>query len=311
MSETIQKYTQWIKEKALEIGFSACGVCKAAPVDNIEREKFETWIKQGLHSDLHYLERNSEKRFDPTLLVDNAKSIICVALNYFPKKKLSEDVPQFAYYAYGNDYHDVVKKKLTILFEHIQTFLPNVSGRCFTDSAPVLESYWAMQAGIGFKGKNSLLIIPQKGSFYFLGELIINQPLDYDLPQEKSFCGTCRKCIEACPTGALQENGCLNVSNCISYQTIENKSETIAENVASKLDSRIYGCDVCQQVCPWNRYAEPHSIAEFIPSEEFLNLTSEDILSMSEENFQRIFKYSAVKRAKYKGLQRNCKAILP
>jgi epoxyqueuosine reductase len=310
MNDTIQEYTQLIKEKALSIGFSACGMCKAEYAGDESESRYREWIANGFHASLDYLDRNQEKRFDPTLLVGNAKSIVSVALNYYPERKQPEDVPQFAYYAYGRDYHEVVKEKLSVLFDFIKTLFPDVSGRCFTDSAPVMESHWATRAGIGFKGRNTLLIIPGKGSFFFLGELILDIELAYDKPQEKSLCGRCRKCIDACPTGALKENRCLDAGKCISYQTIENKSDKIDENIVPNLTNRVYGCDICQKVCPWNKYATPHSTPDFVPSKEFLELTAEKMEAMSEEDFQRIFKHSAVKRAKHKGLIRNIQALI-
>ena len=310
MKDRREEYTQQIKQKAQEIGFSACGVCRAEFVGENTKKRYETWLTEGLHARLDYLARNSEKRYDPTLLVEGAQSIISVALNYFPEQKQPEDVPQFAYYAYGKDYHEVVKEKLNLLFEFVKTLFPDVSGRCFTDSAPVLESYWATQAGIGFKGRNSMLIIPQKGSFFFLGELIISQPLTYDNPQETSRCGKCQRCVDACPTGALLGNGSLDAAKCISYQTIENKSEEIDPDIAGKLNNRVYGCDICQQACPWNKFAKPHQTVDLMPSDEFLKLNSENLLSMKEEDFRRIFKHSAVKRAKYSGLLRNSTTLI-
>lgn len=308
MNERICEITKLIKEKALSIGFDACGVCRAEHVGEAQIY-FQNWIQKGLHGSLDYLERNSEKRFNPTLLVEGTKSIISVALNYYPQEKQDESVPQFAYYAYGHDYHDVVKEKLSQLLAFIQTLIPEAAGRCFTDSAPFLESYWATRAGIGYKGRNTLLIIPGKGSFFFLGEILLNIELAYDKPQEKFLCGKCTKCIDACPTGALQEGKCMDARKCISYQTIENKTDEIDSEIASKLSNRVYGCDICQQVCPWNKKARPHQTAEFVPSPEFLNLNAESISSMSEEDFRIIFKGSAIKRAKHKGLMRNIRTL--
>lgn len=303
------KYADLIKANALSLGFSACGICKAEYVEEKTENRYREWIDKGFHGSLDYLDLNHEKRFDPTLLVENAKSVISVAMNYYPERKQPESVPQFAYYAYGKDYHIVVKERLNELFDYIKTLVPEASGRCFTDSAPVMETYWATRAGIGYKGRNTLCIIPGKGSFFFLGEIILDVELDYDKPQEKSLCGRCRKCIDACPTGALKENRCLDASKCISYQTIENKTDQIEENIASYLNNRVYGCDICQKVCPWNKKPEPHQTPDFLPSEEFLNMTKESMLQMTEDDFRRIFKDSAVKRAKYSGLMRNIKTL--
>ncbi len=309
MNATIEQKTRLIKEKALEIGFSACGICEATAISEDVRDAYETWLEKGFHGSLDYLERNLDKRLNPSLLVEDAKSIISVALNYYPDRKLPENVPQFAYYAYGKDYHEVVKGKLHILFDFVKSLFPTVSGRCFSDSAPVLETYWATRAGIGFKGRNSLLIVPRQGSFFFLGELIIDQKLSYDSPIEKSFCGNCRKCVDACPTGAILQEGGVDASKCLSYHTIESKSEIMDEAIAKKLSNQVYGCDICQKVCPWNKFSIPHSTVDFLPTEEFLQLTSEKLKTITEEDFRRIFKNSAVKRAKFKGLKRNIQAL--
>jgi len=239
--------------------------------------------------------------------VENARSIVSVALNYYPEKKQPTASPQFAYYAYGKDYHEVMKRKLQELFESIKSIIPNINGRVFVDTAPVLERYWAAKAGIGFLGKNTLLIIPKKGSYFFLGEIIIDTELEYDKPLNIS-CGSCTRCIQSCPTQAIEKPRLLNSNKCISYQTIENKGE-IAPEVAFLLDNKIYGCDICQQVCPWNRFAAPHSTTEFYPNKEFLSLNEEALDNMTIEDYQRIFKGSPVKRAKYSGLMRNLNAL--
>ncbi|PXV62864.1 epoxyqueuosine reductase [Dysgonomonas alginatilytica] len=299
--------SQQIKEYALSIGFDACGICEAEKIEIIESNHYQEWIDKGYHADMDYMARNIDKRCDPTLLVDNAKSIISLALNYYPHEKQSEAVPQFAYYAYGKDYHDVMKAKLQQLFDYIQTLLSNVNGRVFCDTAPVLERYWAAKAGVGFIGKNTLLIIPKRGSYFFLGEVIIDAELSYDKPLGLS-CGKCTRCLQACPTGAIEQPHLLNAKKCISYQTIENKGE-IDQAIVPLLNNRMYGCDICQQICPWNRYARPHTTEEFIPREEFLSMDHQSIANMTVEDYQRIFKGSAVKRAKYSGIMRNFKAL--
>lgn len=299
--------SQQIKNHALSIGFDACGICQAEEIEVIESNHYQDWVDKGYMADMDYMARNIEKRCDPTLLVDNAKSIISLALNYFPHERQPQIAPQFAYYAYGKDYHDVMKSKLQVLFEYIKTLIPNVNGRVFCDTAPVLERYWAAKAGLGFIGKNTLLIIPKRGSYFFLGEIIIDTALSYDTPLNLS-CGKCTRCLSACPTNAIEKPHLLNANKCISYQTIENKGE-IDKTIAPLLNNRIYGCDICQQICPWNRYARPHSTPEFTPSQEFLSMDCEKIASMAVEDYQRIFKGSAVKRAKYSGLMRNFKAL--
>lgn len=299
--------SQQIKQYAYDLGFDACGICKAESVNVEERQRFNEWIDSGYHADMEYMARNEDKRLDPTLLVENAKSVICVALNYYPATKQSEEHPQFAYYAYGKDYHDVVKEKLNLLFDYIHSFLPNVTGRCFVDTAPVLERYWAAKAGLGFIGKNSLLIIPKMGSYFFLGELIINLPLESDTPLSLS-CGNCTRCLDACLTKAIVGPKVINARKCISYQTIENKGD-IDKSVLPNLSNRFYGCDICQQVCPWNKYARPHKTEAFNPSQAFLDLSVDKLDNLSVEEYRQIFKGSAVKRAKYDGLKRNLAAL--
>ena len=299
--------SQQIKEYAYSLGFDACGICKAEPVCVEEQRHFDEWIGSGYHADMDYMARNTDKRLDPTLLVENARSVICVALNYYPETKQPEDHPQFAYYAYGKDYHDVVKEKLNRLFDYIRSFQPALNGRCFVDTAPVLERYWAAKAGLGFIGKNSLLIIPKMGSYFFLGELILDLTLEYDTPLNLS-CGSCTRCLDACPTKAIVSPKVIDARRCISYQTIENKGD-IDESVRLNLRNRFYGCDICQQVCPWSKYARPHKTEDFDPSQAFLDLSFDKLDNLSVEEYQQIFKGSAVKRAKYAGLKRNLEAL--
>jgi epoxyqueuosine reductase len=292
-------FSEQIKQYALSLGFDACGICKAERVDTKTENAYMQWLSKNGNADMDYLARNIEKRFDPRLLVKGAKSIICVALNYFPHEMLPENVPQFAYYAYGEDYHDVVKAKLKQLFDFIKQRFPEASGRYFSDSAPVLEQYWAAHAGIGFVGKNGLLIIPRKGSYFFLGELIIDIELEYDVPISQN-CGNCCRCLNTCPTNAIKKPYFLDANKCISYQTIENKGE-----VTVLLHNNVYGCDICQKSCPFNRFAAPHRTKEFIPSEMFLSLDFEKLNTMNEEIFREVFRKSAVKRMKFEGLKRN------
>lgn len=298
-------FSEQIKQQALSLGFDACGIGRAEEIG--DKQHYTQWLADSLHADMFYLERNVEKRLNPTLLVDGAKSIICVALNYYPHTKQPESAPQFAYYAYGKDYHDIVKGKLKKLLEFIQQSHPDVSGRYFCDSAPVLERYWAQKSGIGFIGKNSSLIIPGKGSYFFLGELIIDMELEQDAPLPAS-CGNCRKCIDACPVGAIEKPYRINANKCISYQTIENKGEISSETVPF-LNNHVFGCDICQKVCPWNRFAKPHTTPEFNPSDDFLSLDLEKLQNLNEETFRSLFRQSAVKRAKLSGLKRNVEAL--
>ncbi|GAB6121156.1 tRNA epoxyqueuosine(34) reductase QueG [Dysgonomonas termitidis] len=296
-----------IKEYAYSLGFDACGICKAEEVDAENREGYVNWLNASYCADMDYMARNKDKRCNPTLLVEGARSVVCVALNYYPETKQPEEIPQFAYYAYGKDYHDVVKHKLQQLSDFVKSLETSAEGRPFVDTAPVLERYWAAKAGLGFIGKNSLLIIPGKGSYFFLGELILNVDLEYDKPLSLS-CGNCTRCIDACPTKAIVAPGVINANKCISYQTIENKGE-IDGAVVPNLNNRFYGCDICQQVCPWNRYSRPHKTIEFNPSRAFLDLSFERLDKLTVEEYQEIFRGSAVKRAKYSGLKRNLEAL--
>lgn len=296
-----------IKQYAIYLGFDACGICKAEEIDVANLVGYLDWLNNGYQAGMDYMGRNVEKRCNPTLLEEGAKSIICVALNYYPEIKQSEGNPQFAYYAYGKDYHDVMKAKLNQLFDYIRSFDPKIAGRVFVDTAPMLERYWAAQSGIGFIGKNSMLIIPKKGSYFFLGEVVVNVELEYDKPLSLS-CGNCTRCLDACPTKAIVKPKVVNANKCISYQTIENKGE-IDEVINPNMNNRFYGCDICQQICPWNRYARPHTTPDLAPSQAFLDLSFDRLESMTREEYQQIFKGSAVKRAKYEGLQRNLEAL--
>ena len=298
-------FSEEIKKEALRLGFDACGISRAN--NSGEEERYMKWIADNWHADMNYMARNIDKRVDPRLLVEGAKSIISVALNYYPHNKQATNAPQFAYYAYGKDYHDVIKGKLKELFEFILGRQPNISGRYFSDSAPVLERFWAAQAGIGFVGKNSLLIIPGKGSFFFLGELIIDVKLDYDKPIPEN-CGSCTRCIDGCPTAAIEEPYRVNANRCISYQTIENRGE-ISSYVAPRLKNYVFGCDICQKVCPWNRMSTPHNTLEFMPNDSFMKLDLKKMLDMDEEEYREIFRGSAVKRTKFSGLKRNVIAV--
>lgn len=302
---------EFVKSTAIELGFSACGVCRAAEVDNSSFEEMQRYVSEGRNADMHYLERNLDLRRDPRLLTEGTKSIVSVALNYYPRQKMESSQYTLSYYAYGKDYHDVVKKRLEILLEriseHFATAGERVGGRAFCDTAPVLERYWAWQAGIGFIGKNTLLTIPHKGSFFFLGELFLDCEFDfYDEPLRNK-CGACTRCIDACPAGALYEPFRLDARRCLSYLTIENRNE-LPEGTAAKMQECIYGCDRCQNVCPHNSFASATSVEEFTPSEKLLNMKRDGWHSLTQEQYSELFKGSAVKRAKYSGLMRNIAA---
>ncbi|MDR0232252.1 MAG: tRNA epoxyqueuosine(34) reductase QueG [Dysgonamonadaceae bacterium] len=291
-------FSSLIKQKALQLGFEACGICKAE-FTNEHAEYLHQWLDKGYYGEMSYMNRNVEVRSDSSLLIENAKSVIVVALNYFPEKKQHPDAPQFAYHAYGKDYHLVVKEKLQQLYNYIQELFP-VDGRIFCDTAPLLEKYHAQKAGLGWIGKNTQLIIPGKGSFFSLGAIVLNRELDYDTPQENR-CGNCRKCVDACPTQALVAPGLLNATRCISYLSIENKS-MLGKPLSN---NQIYGCDICNKACPHNQQAKATMVEEFKPSDAFLNLDKEQILQMNEDTFNDIFKESGVKRIGLKGLLKN------
>lgn len=298
-----------IKAEALRLGFSACGITPAGPVEPEHRESLKQWLSAGKQADMAYMENYFDKRCDPCLLVEGSRSVISVALNYYPAQQLPEHEYQFAWYAYGKDYHEVMRQKLTALYEYIRNeVLPGVSGRLFCDTAPVLERYWAWRAGLGWIGKNTQLVIPRAGSTFFLGELVLDADADrYDQPCPNR-CGTCTRCLQACPTGALEAPHSLDARRCLSYLTIENKSE-IPASMASRMGNRVYGCDECQKACPWNRFAVPCHTPELQPSPAFLSMTREDWNKLTEGQYKTLFKGSAVKRAKYSGLMRNIQVI--
>jgi epoxyqueuosine reductase len=295
--------TNKIKAKAQELGFLSCGIAKA---DFLEAEaKFLTdWLNQKKHGKMHYMENNFEKRLDPRLLVPGAKSVISLSYNYFSNQKQpDESAPKIAMYAYGEDYHDLLRKKLNELFEYIKTEAGNIEGRSFVDSAPVLEKAWAQKSGLGWVGKNTNLLSKRIGSYFFLAEIILDLELDYDTPV-KDYCGNCTKCIDACPTEALTPYA-IDASKCISYLTIELKDEILPSKFKGKMDNWMYGCDVCQQVCPINSQAEPHHETAFEPLPELMNMTRADWENINEETFKKLFGKSAVKRTKFSGLKRN------
>lgn len=310
---TIEEASDLIKKKCLELGFSACGIARAEAVDQNAVREHEDWLQKGYAADMDYLHRNKAMRYDPRLLEPGAKSLICVAMNYYPKQFVESDV-SFACYSYGKDYHYVLKSYLSLLLKFIKEELSpelglqkEVGGRAFADSAPLMERYWAKKCGLGFQGRNSLIIVPKVGSFCFLGVLAVDIELAYDTPIHIS-CGNCHRCEEACPTHAIC-NGVVDANKCISYQTIENKSVEIPADISLKMGKRIYGCDACQKACPWNRFAVPTSFEEFSPSEDFLNISSQTIKNMSNGEFKRVFKNSAVSRAGLKGLKRNVSSV--
>lgn len=298
-----QNHTLLIKSLAKELGFSFCGISKAEFLKE-EAPKLEEWLKRGYQGKMSYLENYFDKRLDPTLLVPGAKSVVSLLYNYYPKQDLAEQNElKIAKYAYGEDYHFVVKDKLKEFLDRLTESIGEINGRAFVDSAPVMERAWAQRSGAGWIGKNSLLLNKQMGSFFFLAELIIDLELDYDSPT-KDYCGTCTACMDACPTDAISEPYVVDGSKCISYFTIELK-EQIPQEVKGKFENWIFGCDICQDVCPWNRFSSPNQEARFQPAAELQTMTKADWREVTEDVFKKLFKDSAVKRTKLEGLKRN------
>ena len=304
----IRKNTELIKAEAKRLGFEFCGISKAEFLEE-EAPRLEKWLNQNMHGQMKYMENYFDKRLDPRLLVDNAKSVISLLLNYYPEQKQNPNAPQISKYAYGKDYHFVIKEKLKQLHQFITENIGEVNGRAFVDSAPVLDRAWAKKSGLGWIGKNSNLINKEQGSFFFLAELIVDLELEYD-NAIKDYCGSCTRCIDACPTDAIVDSYIVDGSKCISYFTIELK-ENIPNEVKGKFKNWAFGCDICQDVCPWNRFSKPHNESMFAPASEILNMNAKDWEDITEDIFQKVFKDSPVKRTKYKGLKRNLEFIKP
>lgn len=297
-----QLHTDLIKTEAKRLGFLSCGISKAGFLEE-EAPRLEKWLKKNSHGKMQYMENHFDKRLDPTKLVEDSKSVISLLLNYYPSHEQITDSYKLSKYAYGMDYHVVIKEKLKSLLEFIQEEIGEVHGRAFVDSAPVLDKAWAAKSGLGWIGKHSNLLTQQVGSFYFIAELIVDLELEYDLPTT-DHCGTCTACIDACPTQAITEPYVVDGSKCISYFTIELK-ENIPIEFKGKMDDWMFGCDVCQDVCPWNRFSKPHNEPLFNPHPELLSLTKKDWEDITEDVFKKVFKDSAVKRTKFSGLTRN------
>ena len=308
MQNPVQIQNQ-IKSEAKLLGFLECVIL---PVSFLEEEKqpFQNWLSNGLHGEMKYMERNIEKRLDPSLLFENAKTIIVVLQNYFPAETQKDSsAPVLSKYAFGTDYHFVLKDKLKSLLIFIQNKIQNCNGRPFVDSAPVLERAWAKRAGLGWIGKNSNLISVEHGSFFFIGELILDIEFPYDTPKTVAdHCGKCTRCIDGCPTKAIVADRIVDARKCISYQTIELKGE-LDKNLAGQFENRVFGCDICQDVCPWNLKSEPHNETEFNPDKRLIELTASDWHQMEKPLFNELFKKSAVKRTGFKGLKRNLQFI--
>ncbi|TDE05226.1 tRNA epoxyqueuosine(34) reductase QueG [Flavobacterium sandaracinum] len=295
-------YTQLIKTEAKRLGFMSCGIAKAGFLEQ-EAPRLENWLNNNHNGQMVYMENHFDKRLNPTLLVDGAKSVVSLLLNYYPWQAQNSESYKISKYAYGQDYHYVIKEKLKELLNTIQTEIGEVSGRAFVDSAPVLDKAWAAKSGLGWIGKNSNLLTQKVGSFYFIAELIIDLDLDYDNPTT-DHCGTCTACIDSCPTEAIVSPYVVDGSKCISYFTIELK-ENIPQEMKGKFDDWAFGCDVCQDVCPWNKFSKPHSEPLFDANPEIMSMSKKDWIEITEETFKSVFKNSPLKRAKFEGVKRN------
>jgi epoxyqueuosine reductase len=299
-------YTQLIKTEAKRLGFMSCGMSKAEFLEE-EAPRLEKWLNENMHGEMRYMENYFDKRLDPTKLVPGAKSVISLLFNYYPSQQQREDSYKISKYAYGQDYHFVIKKKLKSLLNFIQEEIGEVHGRAFVDSAPVLDKAWAVRSGLGWMGKHSNVLTKQTGSFYFIAELIVDLDLDYDTPVT-DHCGSCTACIDACPTQAIVDPYVVDGSKCISYFTIELKDE-LPNSYKGKFDDWMFGCDICQDVCPWNRFSKSHKEPLFNPDDRLLNYDKQDWQEITKEVFQEIFRKSAVKRTKFQGLKRNIKFL--
>lgn len=295
-------YSQLIKNEAKRLGFISCGISKAQFLEE-EAPRLENYLNKNMNGQMHYMEKHFDKRLDPTKLVEGSKSVVSLLFNYYPEQTQVENTYKISKYAYGMDYHFVLKDRLKDLLNFIQEEIGEVSGRAFTDSAPVLDKAWAAKSGLGWVGKHTLLLTQQRGSFYFVAELIVDLELEYDLPTT-DHCGTCTKCIDACPTQAITEPYVVDGSKCISYLTIELK-DNIPSDFKGQYEDWIFGCDICQDVCPWNRFSKAHNEPLFNPHPELLSMTKKDWEEITEDVFKDIFQKSAVKRTKLEGLKRN------
>ena len=307
MSNTA-RHTRIIKTIAADMGFDHCGIAKAHRLEEDAR-RLENWLNKGMHGTMQYMEDHFDLRIDPSKLVPGARSVITLLFNYFPAQQQPPGVPKISKYALGNDYHEVIRTKLKLFLQKIKDQVGEISGRGFVDSAPVLERSWAQNAGIGWVGKNGNLISKQGGSFFFIATLITDLELEYDAPFIKDHCGTCTKCIDACPTEAILPDKVVDGSKCISYFTIELKEALIPGAMKGKFDNWMFGCDVCQDVCPWNRFSKPTHELNFTPLPQVLHFTKNDWEELTEESFKAIFRNSPLRRSKYQGIKRNLKFI--
>lgn len=312
---TKNNHTKWIKEATRELGFDYCGIARAEPLDEDAR-RLERWLNKGMHGSMHYMANHFDLRVDPCKLVPGARSVITLLLNYFPGREAlpgssGDSSPRISKYAYGKDYHEVIRGKLNLLLQRMRTSIGEIEGRGFVDSAPVLERSWAVRSGLGWVGKNGNLLHKQAGSFFFIATLIVDLELEYDVAFAGDYCGTCRKCIDACPTNAISEDKVVDGSQCISYFTIELKDLLIPENMKGKFQNWLFGCDTCQDVCPWNRFSKPTTEIAFSPIPAILHFKTAEWEELTEESFKEIFRHSPLKRARWAGIRRNLRFISP
>ncbi len=305
---TIEKHTELIKTLATGLGFDYCGIARSQLLHEDAR-RLERWLGMGMHGNMQYMENHFDMRIDPSKLVPGAKSVITLLLNYFPEKEQSKTAPKISKYAFGNDYHEVIRSKMNLFLQNIKEQVGEIHGRGFVDSAPVLERAWAQKAGIGWIGKNGNLINKQSGSFFFIATLIVDLELAYDDAFVKDYCGTCTRCIDECPTEAILPGKVVDGSKCISYFTIELKDALIPDARKGTFDNWMFGCDVCQDVCPWNRFSKSTNEISFTPIPQILNFSTSDWEELTEESFKVIFKNSPLKRAKFEGIKRNLNFI--
>ena len=306
---TTHLHTELVRKYAAELGFDHCGIAKARRLDDDAR-RLDNWLSKGMHGSMKYMENYFEMRVDPSKLVPSAKSVITLLLNYFPAEKQRNDSPKISKYAFGNDYHEVIRPKLNDFLRRLRENIGDIQGRGFVDSAPVLERAWAQRSGAGWIGKNAILITKGGGSYFFIATLITDLELQYDDPFAKDYCGSCTKCIDACPTDAILPGKVVDGSRCISYFTIELKEMLIPGEMQDRMQNWMFGCDVCQDVCPWNRFSAPTGESAFTPLPGILNFSTSEWEEMTEESFKKIFRDSPLKRSKYKGIRRNLNFLL-
>jgi epoxyqueuosine reductase len=304
----IEQYTRIVKTTAQSLGFGYCGIAKAEQLDEDAR-RLEAWLNQNRNGSMQYMENHFDLRIDPRKLVPGAKSVITLLQNYYPEQRQGADAPKISKYAYGKDYHEVIRAKLKQFLLQLNQQIGSIQGRGFVDSAPVLERAWAVKSGAGWIGKNGNLINKQQGSFYFIATLVVDLELQYDDPFAKDYCGTCHKCVDVCPTNAILDNKVVDGSKCISYFTIELKDQLIPDQMKGQFDNWMFGCDSCQDVCPWNRFSNQHQEPGLSPIPEVLNLSTAQWEDLTEDAFKTIFKDSPIKRSKWSGIMRNLQFI--